>query len=147
MHFFFWFQNTCFQHVSKLLHHFLSLSLSLRPHVTREKAVSCLKSSNSFQTLFFLFAICGKFQQSVAFLLYLLRFKAIDGHFANSLRYLLRFCNSLWYLYCDLWQFCNNFKFFSLFWFFGQFTAFPLVTWGLLMRFIRICILLLLLLL
>ena len=64
----------------------------LRPHVTSEKAV---KSSNSFQSLFFLFAICGKFQQSVAFLLYLLRFKAIDGHFANSLRYLLRFCNSL----------------------------------------------------
>ena len=26
---------------------------------------------------------------------HLLRFMAIDGHFANSLRYLLRFCNSL----------------------------------------------------
>ena len=74
---------------------FFSLTLSLRPHVTREKAVSCLKSSNSFQTSFFLFAISGKFQQSVAFLLYLLRFKAIDGHFANSLRYSLRFYNSL----------------------------------------------------
>ena len=88
-----------------------------RPHVTREKAISCLKSSNSFQTLFFLFAICGKFQQSVAFLLYLLRFKAIDGHFAISCIIHCDFaivCD----IYCDLWQFCNNIKCFSLFWFF-----------------------------
>ena len=95
-----------------------------RPHVTREKAG---KLPNNFQTLFFLFTIWGKFQQSVAFLLHWLRFKAIDGHFANSLRYLLRFCNSLWYLL----RFMAIFQQLEVFLIILLFTAFPPVTWGL----------------
>ena len=96
----------------------------MRPHVTGEKAV---KLPNNFQTLSFLFAICGKFQQSVTFLLHLLRFMAIDGHFANSLRYLLRFYNSLWYLL----RFMAILQQFQVFLMILLFTTFSLVTWGL----------------
>ena len=82
--------------------------------------------SNSFQTLFFIFAMCGKFPQSVAFLLYLLRF---NGHFANSLRYLLRFCNSLRYLLRFI-AILQQFQVFLSWFFLGQFTVFPLVVKG-----------------
>ena len=78
------------------------------------------KLPNNFQTLLFLFAICGKFQQSVAFLLHLLRCKAIDGHFANSLRYLLQFCNSLWYLLRFI-VILQQFQFFSHYFAFYRF--------------------------
>ena len=95
----------------------------------------CLKASNTFSnsyaTLFFLFAICDIFQQSIAFLRYLLQFKAIGGHVVNSLRYLFRFCNSLQYLlrFMAILQLFQVFL--TIFFGGGQFTAFFLVTWGL----------------
>ena len=52
---------------------------------------------------------------------------AIDGHFANSLRYLLQFCNSLWYLL----RFIAILQEFQVFIIILLFTAFSLVTWGL----------------
>ena len=52
---------------------------------------------------------------------------AIDGHFANSLRYLLRFCNSSWYLL----RFMAILQQFQVFLMILLFTAFSLVTWGL----------------
>ena len=50
---------------------------------------------------------------------------AIDGHFANSLHYLLRFCNSFVIFIVAILQQFQVFLMILLF------TAFSLVTWGL----------------
>ena len=93
-----------------------------RPHVTREKAVSC-------QITFKLYCFFSQFvaNSSKASLSCYIYWDLRQLMVANSLRYLLRFCNSLWYLL----RFMAILQQFQVFLMILLFTAFSLVTWGL----------------
>ena len=119
----------------------------MRPHVTREKAVSCQITFKLY--CFFSQFVANSSKASLSCYIYcdLRQFMVI-----LRIVYVI-YCDFaiVCDIYCDLWQFCNNFKFFSWFcknlWYLLRFmailqqfqlflmillfTAFSLVTWGL----------------
>ena len=104
-----------------------NLTSIVRPHVTREKAVSCQITFKLYR--FFSQFVANSSKASLSCYIYCDLWQ---------LMVILRIVYVIYCvfaivcdIYCDLWQICNNFKFFSWFCFLPFFS---LVTWGLRMH-------------